>query len=235
MGAAIAQIGVSTSQHFIIIMPLLALGGWWTASRLPERVVQKDDSDQAVSKLFSLPTRAVLLLCMLPIGAMVVEGAFIDWSAVFAKSVLEASPLVIGVIYSFFSIVMAAVRLCGDAIGNRYSAKLIVQVSGTAAALGIVIFAVAPNVFIAMLGAAISGMGVAIVYPLAMTAAARRPGKAADNVAAITMIAFTAFLVAPPLIGFISDWLGLRIALLALAPIAITTALLADEVEAQKN
>jgi len=79
------------------------------------------------------------------------------------------------------------------------------------------------NQVMAMVGAAISGMGVAIVYPLAVTAAARRPGSAADNVAAITMISFTAFLLAPPIIGFLSDAFGLRVALLLLAPVAITT------------
>jgi len=86
-----------------------------------------------------------------------------------------------------------------------------------------------------MLGAAISGMGVAIVYPLAVTAAARRPGSAADNVAAITMISFSAFLLAPPVIGFLSESFGLRIALLILAPVAASTAFLASEVSNEKR
>jgi MFS family permease len=93
------------------------------------------------------------------------------------------------------------------------------------------VFALAPNLVVAYIGAAISGIGVAIVYPLAVTAAARRPGRsAADNVAAITMISFTAFMIAPPVIGFLSEAFGLRIALLMLAPVALTTALLSHEV-----
>ncbi len=229
-GGLLAHAGMSVKLHFVLVMPVIALLGIWMATRLP---VVKDEpaTGQSTSDaLFRLPSRFVLLLCVMPMGVMVVEGAFIDWSAVFVKSVLDASPLLIGIIYSFFAIVMAAVRLFGDAIGDRYEAKLIVQVSGVSAAVGIAIFALSTSELMAMVGAAISGMGVAIVYPLAITAAARRPGSAADNVAAITMISFSAFLLAPPLIGFVSEWLGLRMALLMLAPIALTSALLASEV-----
>jgi len=113
---------------------------------------------------------------------MLVEGAFIDWSAVFMRSILDASPLLISVTYSFFSIVMAAVRLSGDRIREHFSERLIVQVSGIAASAGIALFALAPTPVVAFLGAALSGMGVAIVYPLAITAAAARPGRSsADN------------------------------------------------------
>jgi len=83
----------------------------------------------------------------------------------------------------------------------------------------------------AFAGAVLSGLGVAIVYPLAMTAAAARPGVASDNVASVALIAFTAFLVAPPLIGFLADVMGLRWALLLLTPFALSTLLLAKEVK----
>lgn len=229
-GGALAHSGIATTTHFLIVMPLIALAGYWMASRLPRVPPMPRDADELSPSLFRLPPRLVLLLCMMPIGVMVVEGAFIDWSAVFVRSVLDASPLMISVIYSFFAIVMAAFRLSGDAIGDRFAAELIVRVSGVAATLGIVVFALSSNIYVAMVGAAISGMGVAIVYPIAVTAAARRPGKAADNVAAITMVAFSAFLIAPPIIGFLSSAFGLRVALLLLAPVAITTVFLAKEV-----
>lgn len=230
-GGLFAQFGVSMGLHFVIVMPVLGAIGFFTASALPRTAKLLENKQRQKAPLFTVPTAAILLLCVMPMGAMVVEGAFIDWSAVFVRSVLDASPLVISLIYSFFAIVMATVRLSGDAIGKRFSAKLIVQVSGVASAVGIALFALSPNVPFAMFGAALSGMGVAIVYPIAVTAAARRPGSAADNVAAITMVSFTAFLVAPPIIGFLSDWLSLRTALLMLAPIAVSTALLAKEVE----
>ena len=234
LGGVVAQLGVGVEIHFIVIMPLLALAGIYVSSQLPQ-IAGEPVQQEGGGSIIRLPSKAIVLLCVLPIGIMLVEGAFIDWSAVFMRSILEASPLLISITYSFFSIVMAAVRLWGDNIRERFSEQLIVQVSGLAAAAGIALFSLAPNTIVAFAGAALSGMGVAIVYPLAVTAAAGRPtggsGRTpADNVAAVTMISFSAFLVAPPVIGFLSELFGLRIALLTLAPLALGTFFLSSEI-----
>lgn len=256
VGGGLAQYGISVMTHFLLTMPVIAVAGYLAATALPklgrqsladadpEAVVFTDAvpvgldgharEDTAIgdeSGLFRMPSRAIVLLCMMPLGIMMVEGAFIDWSAVFMRDVLEAGPWVIAVTYSSFSLIMASVRLAGDSLATRFGDLLIVRVSGLAACVGIVIFALAPSVAWAFLAAALSGAGVAIVFPLAVSAAANRPGRTpADNVAALNMIAFSAFLVAPPLIGFLSEAFGLRTALLCLAPVAFMTFLLAGEV-----
>ena len=236
-GGAVAQTGVSIEVHFLIVMPILAVAGVYIATQLPVLRDKENNNKQAdASPVFRLPSKSIVLLCLLPVGIMLVEGAFIDWSAVFMRSILDASPLLISVTYSFFSIVMAAVRLSGDRIREHFSERLIVQVSGIAASAGIALFALAPTPVVAFLGAALSGMGVAIVYPLAITAAAARPGRSsADNVAAITMISFSAFLIAPPIIGFLSELFDLRIALLLLSPFALATFLLSGEISSAKT
>lgn len=264
LGGLIAQQGVSVAMHFAIVMPLIAMGGYYVASALPVIPTVADSSDRSSnpstnnssaaataldtvglsvdkalltskptdkSRLITLPSKAILLLCIMPLGVMMVEGAFIDWSAVFMRDIMSASPLTIAITYSFFSVVMAAVRLSGDAISERYQESTIVRFSGMAAMIGIGLFALAPNTLWAFAAAAIAGAGVAIVFPLAVTAAANRPGRSsAENVAALNMIAFSAFLVAPPLIGFLSEWIDLRYALLALVPCALLTVVLAKEV-----
>ncbi len=237
-GGLLGQAGVSVLSHFSVVFVLLAILGVAVASCLPKPVQASaaDTADKASAPIVRLPSKAILLLCMLPIGAMVVEGAFIDWSGVFMRTILDASPLLISVTYSFFAIVMAAVRLSGDHIRESFGERFIVQVSGIAATAGIVLFALAPNAIVAFVAAALSGMGVAIVYPLAVTAAARRPGRSsADNVAALTMIAFSAFLFAPPVIGLLSEAFGLRVALLMLAPLAISTFFLSSEIDPVKR
>ncbi len=256
VGGAMAQYGLSVLTHFLLTLPLIAAAGYVAATALPklgkqsladtgpDAVISTDavpvgieghDSDEAgdggESGLFRMPSRAIVLLCMMPLGIMMVEGAFIDWSAVFMRDVLAAGPWVIALTYSSFSLIMASVRLAGDTLATRFGDLLIVRVSGLAACVGIVLFALAPSVAWAFLAAALSGAGVAIVFPLAVSAAANRPGRTpADNVAALNMIAFSAFLVAPPLIGFMSEAFGLRTALLCLAPVAFMTFLLAGEV-----
>lgn len=228
-GAFVAQHGVGLAAHFAVAMPIVAVLGFAAASALPVApagpAVPAGDSP-----LFRLPARAIVPLCLMPLGLMMVEGAFIDWSAVFARRVLEASPLAIGVVYAAFSLVMAVTRLSGDALAERHGDVAVARASAIAATLGIAGFALAPNVPVAFVAAAVAGAGVAIVYPLAITAVAARPGRSpTDNVAAMNMISFSAFLLAPPLIGFLSQATSLRVALLALVPLALTTLFLSRE------
>lgn len=244
LGGALAQSGISTAAHFLTVLPAVAVFGYFAATALP--VIARNDNRNPVddppdtakqsstlkkeSRLFHLPDKSILLLCIMPLGIMMVEGTFIDWSAVFMRDVMAASPLLIAITYSFFSVVMAIVRLCGDMLASRYSGQSIVRGSGLAACVGIGLFSIAPNATWAFAAAALAGAGVAIVFPLAVTAAANRPGRSpADNVATLNMIAFTAFLIAPPMIGFLSDTIGLRFAFLALSPVAFLTFLLAGE------
>jgi len=90
MGGALSQWGVSVFTHFLIAMPILAVCGFIVAGFLPESstsgsdIPSKNNKELSPdagenSKLFRWPSRSILLLCLMPIGIMMVEGAFIDW------------------------------------------------------------------------------------------------------------------------------------------------------------
>ncbi len=238
LGGALGEAGVSTGAQTLLLMPLVAAAGVLIATYLPVVEADAGHADEAQSStLFRLPTVAMLPLCAMPLGVMMVEGAFIDWSAVFAREILAASPLVVGIIYAAFASVMAVTRLSGDYLGDRFGDVMLARVSTVTAIVGIAGFALAPNVPIAFLAAAFAGAGVAVVFPLAVSAAARRtvPGRtSADNVAALNMISFSAFFFAPPIIGFLSDATSLRIALLALVPGAVLSFYLVRELTPHK-
>ncbi len=240
MGAAFADASISVGVHFLVVLPFIAVAGFFAASMLPAlgRADEQraEDSNNGTESVFRLPHKGIVLLCVMPLGIMMVEGAFIDWSAVFMRDVLSASPWVIGITYSFFSIVMAAVRMAGDFLATRFGDLALVRVSALAATIGIAMFALAPNTAFALVAAALCGAGVAVVFPLAVTAAANRPGRSsADNVSALNMIAFSAFLLAPPLIGFLSDAFDLRTALAVLVPFAFLTFVLSGQIKPQSD
>jgi MFS family permease len=69
----------------------------------------------------------------------------------------------------------------------------------------------APHPVVAYVGFALMGAGTSVVFPLAMSAAAQRHDRpAAINVAALSQLAFTAFLLAPPLLGLVAEAMGIR-------------------------
>lgn len=230
--AFIARLEVPVLSHFLVVMPLLAVFGLVAASWLPRGLgdVPADSTQRTpISTRLARLKSGLLLLCLMPIGVMIVEGAFIDWSAVFMRDVMQASPMIIGVTYAFFSVVMAVTRLSGDYLAARFGEVQVIRLSGVCAASGIGAFALAGSLPIAFIGAVLSGLGTAIVYPLSVSAAANRTGSVTDNVAAISLVSFTAFLLAPPAIGWLSDQAGMRVALLMIVPLALTTSLLATQ------
>jgi len=232
-GSALAQWGWTVAQHYLLVMPLIAVFAWLVCTALPEDIDTSSEetaSQKNSSHAFRFPSAAIALLCLMPVGIMMIEGAYIDWSALFMREQLSATPIVIGITYSFFSLVMAAVRLSGDALAERFGVANLIRISTLSAAAGITLFAMAPNIPFAFAGAALSGLGVALVYPMAITAAARRPGNVTDNVASMSLFAFAAFLLAPPMIGFLSDLTNLRWALLSLLPFALLSIYLSPEV-----
>ena len=233
VGGALAQWGWSVAQHYLLVMPLIALFAWLVCTALPADInAEEECTDQAdkSSHTFRLPSAAMAMLCLMPVGIMMIEGAYIDWSALFMREQLNASPIIIGITYAFFSLVMAAVRLSGDTLAERFGVAHLIKVSTVSASIGIALFAMAPNIPVAFIGAALSGFGVALVYPMAITASARRPGNVTDNVASMSLFAFAAFLLAPPMIGFLSELASLRWALISLLPFALLSVYLAPEV-----
>ena len=84
----------------------------------------------------------------------------------------------------------------------------------------VVIFA--PVAWLAGIGVVLWGLGSALGFPVGMSAAADDPRNAAARVSAVATIGYLAFLVGPPLVGFVGEHVGLLNALLmVLALVAV--------------
>ena len=78
---------------------------------------------------------------------------------------------------------------------------------------GVCLVAFSPIYLTALIGFLLMGSGSAVIFPLAMSSAARRSDRTPKkNVAALAQFAFVTFLLAPPVLGFISEIHGLRLA-----------------------
>jgi MFS family permease len=219
VGGFLSQAAVTPGTQFILLNPLLAGTAVVVAANMPnDPAITNDES----AGFFVLPTKALWLLCLMPVGIMALEGAVMDWSALFVREVLAGEPFVAAAAYAVFSTMMAVLRLSGDRLAERFGSFTVVLVSSISAALGVAVFALAPSLQILLVGAALMGAGVAPVFPLAVSAAAASPGKSAEaNVAAVSFIAFVVFLLSPPLMGGLAELLDLRKAFLFMVPLAL--------------
>jgi cyanate permease len=75
--------------------------------------------------------------------------------------------------------------------------------------VGIAVMILVPHPVAAGIGIFAWGLGAALGFPVGMSAAADDPARAAARVAAVATVGYFAFLVGPPLLGFLGEQFGL--------------------------
>lgn len=210
LGALAARAGVSPQWHLAGMVPLSALlvllwlGGFEAA---PHR---SGGSAEPAHRL-ARPTWAIMALVLLSLSALVLEGAGIDWSAIYMRDVFDTAPFIGGLAVATGACAQGATRYVADRFVERHSPLVIARTLLAVLGLGTLLVTWAPAWPVALLGFALMGVGTSVVFPLAMSAAAQRTDRpAATNVAALAQISFVSFLLGPPLLGFVAEHLGIR-------------------------
>jgi MFS family permease len=180
--------------------------------------------------VFVRPTGALVPLGLLALGALMVEGAMADWSAVYLHDTLRATPQFAAAGFAVFSLAMALGRFGGDRLVDRYGPARLLRRSGVLAAAGLLI-ALAGSQPAALAGFGLLGLGMANAIPVLFTAAGRVPGAEPGRaLAAVASAGYLGFLAGPPLIGFVAEAWTLPTALAGLAMLCAALAAWASSV-----
>ena len=87
---------------------------------------------------------------------------------------------------------------------NTLAGCHVLRVGAVVAAVGVVVLLAVPVLAVGYVGALLWGLGIAVAFPLAMSAAGETPGRGPSAIATVATIAYSGFLVGPPLIGTIA-------------------------------
>ncbi|MFS2242659.1 MFS transporter [Microbacterium sp. OR16] len=159
------------------------------------------------------------------LGMSFAEGGANDWIAL---GVVEGHDQEVGMGalgLTVFSVGMTVVRLFGGPLVDRFGRVTVLRVLAATAASGILLFILAPSLPLVLLGAALWGIGASLGFPLGMSAAADDPAKAAARVSAAATIGYVAFLGGPPVLGLISEHIGLLNTLFILVALVVMSGL----------
>ena len=209
-GALMSQLGVSPQSHLALIVPIMWLGIAMLLGRFdaaPHRVA----TSAVPAARFARPTWGVLLLVTVTLSAMVLEGAGADWSAIYMRDVFGANAFTGGIAVATGAGAQAITRLLADGFVERHQPVAVARVLLGVLGAGTLLVFAAPASWLALVGFALMGVGTSAIFPLAMSAAAQRTDRApATNVAALAQISFVAFLLGPPLLGYVAQAFGIR-------------------------
>lgn len=151
------------------------------------------------------------------------EGALADWGALHLEQDLHASAGAAAAGYSCFALAMTVGRLSGTTLLERLGRTPTVVAGGTTAAAGMLLGSLAPSLWAALLGYAITGIGLANLFPVAVERAGALAGP--SGVATASTLGYGGMLLGPPAIGFMADWFTLPTALTSVAVLAAVAAL----------
>ncbi|MGA8029767.1 MAG: MFS transporter [Bryobacteraceae bacterium] len=159
--------------------------------------------------------RVLLALSAIGFCILLSEGAMADWTAVYLRQSLNAGPGIAAEGYAVFSAAMAIFRFLGDLITARLGPLRTLRAGSLVAAAGLV-WALCMHVPAWTLpGFAVTGAGLSVIVPLVFGGGGKvesiNPGA---GIAAVTGIGYTGFIIGPPTIGFASQLITLRYALL---------------------
>ena len=185
--------------------------------------------------LLSIPRGPVLVLGLLAMLAMIVEGAAMDWSAIYARNLLKASSSQAAAVFTFFTLTMTVGRFIGDRLVHHWGPELMLRYSCGMGALGLLIGLFSHSVEGAMFGFACLGFGLANSVPVLFSSACKIPGvNPGTGIAGVATLGYLGFLIGPPLIGTIAEFLDLDRALLLIVVFCALIGIFAGQVNQKK-
>ena len=230
IGTVAVALGVSLSSQLLVLglVSLMVLAAM-TRSLLPEDRSHLDGGSVAATpRRRAWVSAGLLILCFIALADMLCEGAAADWSAVYLRSSLHASGVILGLGYTLYSFAMVTTRFSARRLFSRWSRHRVLPVLTAVATAGVAAGLMAHSTVVMLLAFVCLGVGCALVIPTTYSAvgemASVNPGR---GVALVSGIGWVGFVAGPPLIGQVASATSLRLALVILPVLtALVTVLL---------
>jgi MFS family permease len=160
---------------------------------------------------FAWPRGAVILLAVLAMFCFIVEGAMVDWTAIYLQTVAGASLETAVTGFAAFSLAMTVCRFMGDFAVRHLGRVRTLQIGGLLSAAGLALAMLLPHPLPASIGFALVGVGLANTVPVLFSAAGQMKDiPPSMGVAMVATLGYGGLLLGPPLIGFGGEILSLR-------------------------
>lgn len=233
LGMAATAAHLPAAWHLGACAVLVALVSVWVVRGLPEGTGRDITSTQAVPDPEAVPSSAsrsvwldprLLLLGVVLLGLALAEGAANDWLPLMMVDGLGLKAAQGSLVFAAFAGVMAIGRFGGQPLITRLGKQRVLLGSVATATVGVLLVSQAGQPAFVVIGVLLWGLGVALGFPVAISMAGDNPDRPEQRVSTVATCGYIAFLVGPPLLGFVGEQHGLRSAMLVVVAMLLASA-----------
>lgn len=217
IGALMIGRGVALPLHFAGIAAVALM-----SALLCRRALFDKPELEQTGRVFAIPDRSLFNYGLIVFCSMACEGIMYDWSVVYFQDVVSVDRKYIGLGFTVFMAAMTIGRLMLNRFVDRIGVRRTLQWGGMLAFTGMTLTTWLPGLVMSIIGFFLVGLGICAIIPLVAGAAARSSSMAPSAAsAAVLTIGFLGTLIGPPLIGFLSETVGLRYAFLVCVALSL--------------
>jgi MFS family permease len=235
LGSGAAQVGMARSLHYMLLATLLVPAALIEGrSLLPAHVDRRAAAGQAQSPRAVRRvgwTRRLMVYGAMGATVLAAEAAVANWSGVFLHERLGAPLGMAALGYLAFAGCQAVGRLAGDRLSTRGSSVRLLRMGTLLAAVGMAVVVLSPWPALGIVGFAVLGVGLAAPLPVLFAVVGHLGADHSDGehhsavmVARFGTLAFTGLLLAPAVMGWLAEMVGLTWTLAALIPMLVSVA-----------
>lgn len=213
LGASLGTLAIIAQFSLVIQMIVISIIttslAWFTYKKLPESTGKTRSTSHSRSVRESVRlSRRIIFLGLGIMGFTLAEGGSNDWLALSVVDDYKLDTTTAGITFAIMTLAMVITRFSGGKLVDRFGRVFALRVLGIAGVIGILLVILSPTIYLAWIGAALWGAGVALGFPLFISAAADGENSS-QRVATVTTFGYLSFLVGPPLLGFLGQSWGL--------------------------
>lgn len=231
IGAGFAATTLPVAVHFgVVLVACLMIVLCSTGHLVSESLAKAEDEDVPKFSFHSIdPT--IILLGVMGFGGMFCEGTVYDWSSVYFSAVVKPDEAFIRAGYIAGMGAMTLGRFLADGFVTKYCPSRVLKVCGLLILSGLLLAAALPYLITATFGFLLVGFGISSSVPICYSVAGKLGTmKASIAITIVSSISFFGFLIGPPVIGWLSELAGLRVAMSLAACFGLFMAFVAGKV-----
>ena len=186
-----------------------------------------DAEKQSFAGIFFKWPILLMVLVLFSITAVFLEGGTDSWGALYMRDYLQAEGFNIGLAAIAFNGAMVIGRLTGDQFKTILGIQKFLFISIVCSLLGVLIVLLSKVVLFAIIGFVIAGLGVSSVIPICYTLASSIKNiNPTVGITVITIAVYGDFMIAPPILGYTANIIGIQYVYLPIVILFIISTLI---------